>query len=478
MSKYQYDVTIIGGGSAGLVAARISAALGARVCLIDKKELGGDCLHFGCVPSKTLIHAAKIVKTAREASNLVGLDNAEMSLQVDMHKVATRIKGVIERIGEAEAVYVKGVDVKFGEVNFKAAHQLELNGATVTSQAFVIASGSSPRIPDVPGLAETGYLTNQSIFDLLHLPTSLIVVGGGPIGVEMAQAFARLGSKVTIMQGPEHILPKEEPEVSKTIAEVLEAENVKIVTKARLKKAWTENNRKVIEVSQGEATLRFEADELLIATGRVPNVDGLNLEAAGVKFSKDGIEVNEYLQTSAENVFAAGDVLGGLYFTHVAAYQAGIAVRNILVPIGRKKVDYRVIPWVTFTDPEAAHVGLTEAEAREKYDNKIKIVVLPWHEIDRAQTEGETTGFIKLVLNEKSEEIYGAHLVGSHSGEVLAEVALAMQHKLGISGILDTVHAYPTLATGLQSAAFEAYLASKAVSNSSKLLKPVLAIRG
>jgi dihydrolipoamide dehydrogenase len=476
MSKYQYDVIVIGGGSGGLVAARITTALGARVCLIDKERLGGDCLYSGCVPSKSLIHAAKIVKTAREAA-MLGTAETEINFQVDMAKVAARIQGVIERVGEAEQVYVQNVDVKFGQAEFVGDHELSLNGQILTAKTFIIATGSHPRIPEIPGLARAGYLTNQDVFDLTRLPERLAVVGGGPIGVELAQAFARLGSKVTIIQGPDRLLPKEEPEMSGAVADALGRDGLEILTGTRLKKVSGESGPKQIEAMRGEEVIQLEMDDLLIAVGRQPNLEGLKLEAAGVKFSDKGIEVNEYLQTSAPNIYAIGDVIGGYLFTHVAAYQAGIASRNALVPIGRKKVDYRALPWVTFTDPEVSRVGQTEAEARQEHTH-IKIIHYPWHDIDRAQADGETEGFIKLILNDKGQEILGAHLVGARSGEVLAEITLAMQHKLGISGILDTIHAYPTLATGLQSAAFEAYLSSSSLASAKKVLGPVLSFTG
>ncbi len=477
MSKYQYDLTVIGGGSGGLVAARIGAALGARVCLVDRERLGGDCLNYGCVPSKTLLHAARMVHTARRAGAVLK-DTSDAPLEVDMAKIAARIDATIARIGEAEQVYVENVDVKFGKALFQSAHELQLEDELITSQAFVVATGSRPKVPATPGLEEAGYLTNEDVFDLLHLPPTLLIVGGGPVGVELAQAFARLGSRVQLVQGPERVLPKEDPEMSAAIAEALKADGVEIITGARMQEVQREGGKKIVRVRQGQETLRFEADELIIALGRLPNVEGFGLEKTGAEFDEKGIKVNEYLQTATDNIFAVGDALGGFYFTHVAGYQGSIAAQNALLPVGRRKVDYRVVPWVTFTDPEASRVGLTEAEARQQHGDKLKIVRFPWHEIDRAQTEGETEGFIKLVLDDKGQEILGAHIVGSRSGEMLAEVSLAMQHKLGIRGILAVIHAYPTLATGLQTAALEAYLDSKSLSGARKLLRPVLSLRG
>src|SRR6266571_6623283 len=469
----KYDMTIIGGGSGGLTAARTAAALGASVLLIDKEKLGGDCLHYGCVPSKSMIHVAKVVRQTREAAK-VGLMSADFG--VDMGKVSEYIQGVIERVGEVEHIYTEGVTVKFGQIAFKSVTELSLNGELISSRNTLIATGSRPLVPGVEGLEETGYLTNEGVFDLTRLPVSLVVVGGGPIGVELGQAFERLGSKVTIIQGPGRILPREDPEVSETVAGVLVFEGIKIVTNARFVKASRNGDKKVVTAKQGDQLLTFEADEILLAVGRQPNVEGLNLEAAGIKYDNKGIKVDDYLQTSSSNILAIGDVIGGYLFTHVAVYQSGIAVRNALVPIAKKKVDYRVVPWCTFTDPEAARVGLTPEEAEKQY-KQVRIVKFPWADIDRAQTEGETTGFIKLVLTGKKDKIVGAHMVGARAGELLGEIALAMQNNLKVSDILNTIHAYPTMSTGIQQTVFEAYLEGKAAANNRKFVRRVLSFR-
>ena len=470
----KYDMTIIGGGSGGLTAARIATALGANVLLVDKERLGGDCLNYGCVPSKSMIHVARVVQQAKESAKL-GLLPADLG--VDMAKVSAYIQGVIERVGEAEKVYTEGVTVKFGHVSFNSATELSINGETFTSRNTLIATGSHPAVPKVEGLESVGYLTNEGVFDLTQLPASLIIIGGGPIGVELGQAFERLGSKVTIIQGPDRIMPKEDPEVSETVANVLISEGIEIVTGARFIKAGRNGNKKVVTAKRGNEMLTFEADELLLALGRQANVEGLNLKAAGVNYDSKGIKVDEYLQSSASNILAIGDVIGGYLFTHVAAYQAGVAVRNALVPVGKKKVDYRVVPWCTFTDPEAARVGLTPDEA-EKEHKQMRIVKFPWADIDRAQAEGETVGFIKLVLTGKKDEIVGAHMVGARAGEMLGEMALAMQNKLNLNDILNTIHAYPTMNTGIQQTVFEAYLEGAAAANNRKIVRTVLNLRG
>lgn len=469
----RYDLTIIGGGSGGLTAARTATALGARVLLIDKAELGGDCLRYGCVPSKSLIHVARMVQ---QAKNVAQFGLVPAVLGVDMARVTTYIQGVIQQVGAAEQVYTEGVTVKFGHVSFRSPTELTLNGETFTSRNTIIATGSHPAILTVEGLAEIGYLTNEGVFDLLHLPASLVVVGGGPVGVELAQAFARLGSQVTIVQGPERILPREDPEVSAAVAKVLQTEGIQIVTSARVVKASRRDARKVVTAQKGAQSLDIEADEILLALGRQPNVAELNLEAAGIAYDSKGIKVDDYLRTSAPNVLAIGDVIGGYLFTHVAAYQSAIAVRNALLPMAKKKVDYRVVPWCTFTDPEAARVGLTSQEA-EKQHKQVHIARLPWSAIDRAQTSGETSGFIKLVLAGKKDQIVGAHMVGSGAGELLGELSLAMQHHLTLKDLRNTIHTYPTLTTGLQQIAFEAYLGSSEAASNRKLVRTVLRLR-
>lgn len=469
----KYDITIIGGGSGGLTAARLAQALGANVLLVDKERLGGDCLHYGCVPSKSLIHVARVVQQAKEAGKL-GLVAA--NLDVNMAKVTDYIQGVIARVAGGEEAYTRGVTVKFGNIAFQSPTELALNGETFTSRNTLIATGSRPAVPDVEGLQEVDYMTNEDAFDLMSLPRSLVIVGGGPIGVELGQAFERLGSKVTIIQGPGRILPKEDPDVSATVARVLQSEGIEIATGARFVRASRNGEQKVVTAKQGDRLLEFEADKILLALGRKPNLEGLNLEAAGVKYGNKGIKVDDYLQTTVSNILALGDVTGGYLFTHVAAYQAGIAVRNALVPIGKKKVDYRVLPWCTFTDPEAARVGLTLEEA-EKQHGRVRVVTFPWAGIDRAQTEGERVGFIKLVLAGKKDELVGAHMVGARAGELLGEISLAMKNNLTLNDILNTIHAYPTMNTGIQQAVFDAYLEGTAIANNRKIVRTVLNFR-
>ncbi len=473
MTRTHYDLTIIGGGSGGLTAARLAASLGARVLLIDKERLGGDCLNYGCVPSKSLIHVAQVVHQAQNAAKL-GL--MPTNVTIDLAKINNYIQEVIGRVAESEKVYSEGITVKFGKVSFNSATELTLNGESFFSRNTLITTGSRPLVPQIEGLDETGYLTNQDVFNLLRLPSSLVIVGGGPIGVELGQSFRRLGTNVTIVEGLDRVLPKEDPEVSATLTEILRSEGINIATNAIFVKARRDGNQKVVTAKQGEQLLNFYADEILLTLGRRPNVEGLHLEAAGITYDSKGIKVNEHLQTSAPNIFAIGDVIGGYLFTHVAAYQAGVAVRNALVPLGKKKVDYRVVPWCTFTDPEAARVGLTPDEASKQH-KLVRIVKFPWADIDRAQAESETVGFIKLVVAGKKEEIVGAHMVGARAGELLGEMALAMRHHLALNDILNTIHAYPTMSTGIQQTAFEAYLHGASANSNRKIVRTILKLR-
>ncbi|GHO96438.1 mercuric reductase [Reticulibacter mediterranei] len=473
MAQMNYDLTILGGGSGGLTAARIAASLGARVLLIDKARLGGDCLYTGCIPSKSLIHVAQVVhqanSAARQGLNVSGID-------IDMTRISTYIQGVIKRVYEAEHIYTDDVTVKFGSVSFQSPTTLLLDSEHIASRATIIATGSHPATAQIEGLADLRYLTNEDVFQLTHLPASLLIVGGGPIGVELGQALARLGVRITIIQGPERILPREDPDVSEAITNVLQSEDVTVVTKARVQKAEQLGTKKRLTVKQGDQFVTFEADEVLLAVGRQPNVTGLGLDRVDIACTTQGIQVNNYLQTTRRNIFALGDVIGGYLFTHVAAYQAGVAVRNALLPVSKKKVDYRVLPWCTFTDPEAARVGLTLHEAQQQY-RQARSVTLPWADIDRAQTEGATTGFIKLILAGKKEEIVGAHMVGTHAGELLGEIALAMQHHLTISDMLATIHPYPTLHTGLQQAIFEAHLSGRQGRTNRRIVSTMLRLR-
>lgn len=468
-----FDLIVLGAGSGGLTAARLAASLGARTLLIEKERLGGECLHSGCVPSKRLLHLARLLHHTHHVQRFSG----QASLgSMDMEHVAHSIQEVIEQIRETEQTFVAGVTVRFGHATFQSVSTLLLDGEIVNGQAVVIATGSRPAIPIIPGLAEAGFLTNETVFDLKALPASLVILGGGPQGCELGQAFARLGSRVTIIQRAERLLPREDPEVSLAITSALQAEGIHVLTCSHVIRVCIQGGQRTLTVQQGEQERSLSVEAILLAVGRQPNIEGLQLARAGIVCNTQGIVVDRFLRTAAPTVYAIGDVICGAHFSHVAAAQAGIAVRNALIPFGRRRYDERVVPWCTFTTPEAGRIGLTETEARQRY-KQVRVVTLPATEIDRARTDQEARGFLKLVLAGKREEIVGVHLVGAHVGELLGELALAMRQRLPLATLLATIHPYPTWSTGLQQLAFEAYMHSVEIKRHRTVVRALLSLR-
>ena len=434
----KYDIVIIGGGSAGLVVASAAAQLKAKVALVERDKLGGDCLWFGCVPSKSLIHASRVAYQVKNAARF-GIYTEPP--EIEFAKVTGHVQQVIANIqphDSPERFRGLGVEVIFGEGKFIDKKTFEVDGQQLTARAFVIATGSRPAIPSVEGLHSADFLTNEKVFDLKERPNSLVIIGAGPIGCELGQAFSRLGSNVTIISSKSHILPKEEPEAALVVQKQFESEGINILKEVRAEKVEVVDGKK--QVTAGGKNIIV--DEILFAGGRLPNVESLNLEVAGVEVGKQGIIVNEKLQTTNSKIYACGDVIGGYQFTHVAGYEAVVALTNALFfPIS--KVNYRVIPWATFTDPELARVGLTEKQAKERYGDDVCVLKQPFSGVDRAQAEAATTGFGKIITKGNGE-ILGAHLVGISAGELIHEIVLAMSHKLPVSA-LTGIHVYPTL---------------------------------
>jgi pyruvate/2-oxoglutarate dehydrogenase complex dihydrolipoamide dehydrogenase (E3) component len=461
--RESYDIVVIGGGSAGLVAAVGAAQLGARTLLVERRALGGDCLFTGCVPSKALLASARFAALARRAADF-GFEPAESRFLDDSFASVTRRVGrVVAAVGERDAPEVferYGVELMFGTPRFVSPRELEVEprdgGPTIRVKAkrFCVSTGSSPLVPPIEGLAETGYVTNEEVFNLTSLPRSLVVVGGGPVGVELGQAFARFGSRVAIVQRAARLLPREDEEVSEALASTLGGEGVEVLTSTEVVRARAEDGGRVLTVRSGGGTeTELRADQILVATGRRPNVAGLNLEAAGVEYDERRIRTDAYLQTTARGVYAAGDVTGRYLFTHVAAYEASVVVRNALFfgPL-RRRADFRVVPWAIFTDPEVARVGLTEREARDRHGAAVRVFRTEFAENDRAHTEGETRGFAKFVCAGRGSRIVGAHLFGAHAGELVHEVVLAMKRGLGLSALGGLMHVYPTLSQVSQQA--------------------------
>ncbi|MDQ3800479.1 MAG: FAD-dependent oxidoreductase [Acidobacteriota bacterium] len=465
--KDTYDFIVIGGGSAGLVAAGGAATLGARTALIEKNLLGGDCLYTGCVPSKTLIKSARFAQQLKRAADF-GFEVSDFRFQNDSFaSITSRVRKVIEIIERHDApeVFEKmGVEVVFGAARFINASEIEValknSGETrkLKAKRFCIATGSRPLIPPVEGLKEVGFITNEEVFRLEKLPERLIVLGGGAIGLELGQSFQRFGSRVTIVETAERILIKEDEEAAALVTRILENEGVRILTNTKAVRAQRgEAGAKILVIEKDGAEAEIVADEILVAAGRQPNIENLDLEKAGVRFDKKRILTDEYLQTSQKRIFAAGDVTAHFQFTHTADYEAQIVIRNAFVPFPfKKKTDFRVVPWATFTEPEIARVGLTETEAREKFGDKVKVYKILFADNDRAQAESETEGFAK-VLTHKSR-IVGAHVVGAHAGEIIHEFVWAMSGNLKVSELNKIIRVYPTLAKAAQAVATEATL--------------------
>ena len=453
-----YDIVVIGGGAAGLTAAAGSAKFGLKVALIEKQKLGGDCLYDGCVPSKTLIRSAKIVSLIRRA-NEFGLHKASPSFEFE--DVIAHVWEVIEKIGQhddPERFRKMGIDVIFGVPRFISSKELTVGGKKIRSKKFIISTGSSPLIPDIGGLRQTGFITHLDVFRLKTLPASIIVIGAGPIGVEMSQAFARFGSEVTLIEMENQILPKEDLDISKTLESCLAKEGIRVRTGKLVKRVSNDNGKKAVLCIKDGKEFVHRADEILLAVGRSPNTEGLNLEASGVEHTQKGITVNSNLKTTAKNIWACGDVVGPYLFTHMAEYQAGIVLRNALFRLPAK-VDYSAVPWTTFTDPEVAHIGLTESEAIEK-DLNYTVYKHNYTDVDRAVTEVEGHGFVKVIATGWKGKIIGAHIIGPNAGELIHELILAIRKGLTVRDISSTIHVYPTLALGTRQTA-DLYLHEK-----------------
>jgi dihydrolipoamide dehydrogenase len=457
------DVVVIGGGPGGLVIASVAGQLGLRVTLIEKTEhLGGDCLHSGCVPSKTLINTARLAHRMRHAAQL-GLTAHDP--EININRVLDRVDSVIAHIqqhDDPERFRRYGCDVRFGAARFLNAHEVTVNEEVIRARRFVIATGSQPVVPPIPGIAEIGYETNETIFKRRELPPRLAVIGGGPVGVELAQAFARLGSRVTIVESADRILPVADSEVSAALRQVLEAEGIALRLSCQVANARRDGDSRQLFLSNGESV---ECERILVAAGRRPAVFGLGLDEAGVEHNAKAVVVDARLRTSQPHIYAVGDVCGPYQFTHMAEYQAGIVLANLLFRVPRK-VDYRVIPSITYTDPEVAQVGLTEQQAQAQ-GLHYEVARFPFNDIDRAITDGIVEGFLKILI--VRGRVAGASLFGAHAGELIHELALAMQTKAKVGYISRLIHAYPTLSQ-IHRRAINAHYAPRLYSGKVRLL--------
>lgn len=451
------DLCVIGGGSGGLSVAAAAAQLGVSVVLIEKHKMGGDCLNYGCVPSKALIAAGKRAHVMRSAAPF-GV--APVTPRVDHSAVRDHVHDVIAAIAPNDSVERftgLGVTVIQAAGHFATRNTVQAGDYRIKARRFVIAAGSSPSIPPIPGLERVPHFTNETIFDNREKFDHLIVVGGGPIGLELAQAYQRLGSRVTVIEA-DRALRKDDPELSEVVLRRLRAEGIEIREGATVERV-SGNGRSIdVQVSQGGEQATLQGTHLLMATGRTPNTAGLNLEAAAIKYDKHGIKVNGALKTSNRRVFAIGDIAGGPQFTHVANYHAGIIIRRVVFRLSAK-VDYSALAWATFTDPELAQVGLTEEEARRH--GKINVYRWPYHENDRAQTERATDGLVKVVTD-GSGRIKGAGIVGEQAGELIQMWSLAVSQGLSIKAMAQWISPYPTLSEINKRAAFGYYATAAA----------------
>ncbi len=476
MKVERYDLAVIGGGTAGLVAAAGGASLGAKVALIERDKLGGECLNYGCVPTKALIRSAKVASLMRRAGEF-GMK--PVAVEVDFPAAMARMRAVIEKAGEAdspERFRKLGVEVLLGgKARFEGPREISANGRRLRARRIILATGSHAKVPPVDGLEEAGYVDNVSVLELKQMPRSMVIVGAGPIGSEYAQMFARLGCRVDLISSSSNPLPIEEPEIGEALKGYLEEDGVRVHGGYRVEEAHKENGEKVV-VARNAAGRRVElrVEEILVAAGRAPAVDGLGLENAGVEVGERGLEVDERLMTTAENVYAAGDITGILRFTHAAEYQARIALQNALFPI-KRKVDYRFVPWTTFTDPEVARVGLTEEEAREKHD-RVRVFRFAFPDLDRAICDGEAKGFVKIVTG-KGGRIVGGHIIGPEAGNYVGELVLAMRKDIPVAEISQTVHVYPTLAQANQRAADNYYREKFFTDRNRRLLSAFFRVR-
>ncbi|MEX1096133.1 MAG: mercuric reductase [Planctomycetales bacterium] len=447
----RYNLVVIGGGTAGLVTAAGAAGLGAKVALVERKLLGGDCLNVGCVPSKALIRSARAVADVRDAGEF-GV-RVPPGTTVDFPAVMERMRRIRSGISphdSAARFRDLGVDVFLGDAKFTGGDTVEVGGQTLRFARACVATGARAAAPPIPGLKETGYLTNETVFSLTELPRRLAVIGAGPIGCELAQAFARFGSEVFLIEAMHGIMPNEDPDAAEIVKQSLFRDGVRLMCCGKnLQVARTEGGKRLTVDSHGEH-YDLTVDEILVGAGRAPNVDGLGLEAAGVRFDKTGVKVDDFLRTANRRIYAAGDVCSKYKFTHAADAMARIVIQNALF-FGRKRAGALVIPWCTYTDPEVAHVGLYPHEA-EAQGIPLDTFAVELSQVDRAILDGEQNGFLKIHVRKGKDTILGATLVARHAGEMISEITLAMVAGAGLGAISSTIHPYPTQAEAIKKA--------------------------
>lgn len=444
----RYHLVVIGAGTAGLVTAAGAAGLGAKVALVERNLMGGDCLNVGCVPSKGVISAARVASTVRHSGEF-GVEAAE-GARVDFAAVMERMRKLRARISpndSAARFRALGVDVFFGQARFDDSSTVDVDGTKLSFRRAVIATGARAAAPPIPGLQDVPYLTNETVFSLTECPRRLGVIGAGPIGCELAQAFAQLGSAVVLIESTHGVLPREDRDAAHVVQQALARDGVKLLCCGRHLEITNDGAIQLTVESHGQRYTE-PVDQLLVAAGRAPNVEHLNLAAVGVSYGEKGVKVNERLQTTNPRIFAAGDICSPYQFTHAADFMARIVIQNSLFK-GRKKASSLIIPWCTYTSPEVAHVGLYEKEAADK-GIEMDTYILPLGDVDRAVLEGEEHGFVKIQVKKGSDRILGATIVARNAGDMISEITLAMTHRLGLAKIGSTIHPYPTQAEAIR----------------------------
>ncbi|TAL91977.1 MAG: mercuric reductase [Rhodanobacter sp.] len=448
-----YQLVILGAGSAGLAAASAAAALGARVALIERHLIGGTCFNTGCVPSKTLLRTAGVYAEMRDAACYGAQAPAE--IKVDFPAAMTRLRRIRSHLTNTTSVRLlaaSGVDVYFGNPQFEGSDRVRVNGQPLTFEKALIATGARPHVPDIPGLKQAGFLTNATVFDLTELPPRLLVIGGGPLGCELAQAFQRLGSKVTIVQNMPLFLPHAERDAAQTLSEAFARDGIEVRLNTTASAVRVEGGERVVDLVSDDYHSTVRVDAILTGVGRRPNVQGLALEAAGVESDEStGVTVDDHLRTANPRIYAAGDVCLSAKFTDIAEESACIVVRNALLG-GCERLSERIVPWCTYTDPEIAHVGMYVREANAR-GIPIKTFTIPMHQIDRAITDSEQDGFVKLHVSEGSDHILGATIVSRDAGDMISQVTLAMVAGVGLRTLAKVIHTYPTKTDAIRQAA-------------------------
>jgi pyruvate/2-oxoglutarate dehydrogenase complex dihydrolipoamide dehydrogenase (E3) component len=447
----KYKLVVVGAGPAGLVTAIASAGLGAKVALVERHLMGGDCLNVGCVPSKALIRAGRAAAAITRAKDF-GIE-VEGKVRVDFGKVMERLRRLRADMAHHDSVArfaELGIDVFVGTGTFTGRNTVEVDGKTLRFDKACIATGARPWAPPIPGLKETGFLTNEQVFNLTEMPRRLAVIGAGPIGCELSQAFARFGCQVSLVDMSEQILGREDQDAAKIVQQALVEDGVDLVLGAKTQKVEARGGVKVMTLEVGGVTRTLEVDEILVGAGRAPNVQGLGLEEAGVQYDpKSGVKVDDFLRTANPDVFAAGDVCFPYKFTHTADFLARAVIRNALFPFGRARASSLNIPWVTYTDPEIAHVGMYEKDAQSR-GLKVDTYTVALSGVDRAILEGDTEGFVKVHTKKGTGVILGATIVGEHAGEMISEVTVAMKAKMSLGDLANVIHPYPTTADAIR----------------------------